>query len=418
MRRLIEISFVSLLIIISIKFFDARFLNESILNYLLFISLVFTVVISIPYIIPRSNKGFVFPVQLLLGSIVISIIMAGLYWDQSLKDSLIAIAPYLIFIFFFFLLHIKFPVATMEKIIVFYGVIYILLYIFSFINGPTVFFGKPLWGDEFLESRGIVRIIFPGGGIFILSTFIALNKLTSQNRNKWFWMILTIFGLVIPVMQVTRQFIVGVLLIYLYHAVKTLSLSTKALIVVSLFSITFFLIGSDYLILQGLLESTERDANLGGNYIRVLAGEFFLTDFSPNLATQFFGNGVPYYGVSNFGYYVDMLGTTQEYFLSDVGIIAVYVMFGVLAIIAYLLIWIKSFTIPLPQENQYLKYYLWFMLFTSLTWYTTYHYHYLVTTVYVLYMYQAIYLKQEEDNLKLRDSKKLLEVDHKEKVSK
>lgn len=100
MRRQLEIAFVFLLVIISFKFFDARFLNDSILNYLLFLTLIITVIISVPYVLP-PNKGFVFPVQLLLVSMFISIIMAGLYWDQSLLDSLIAIAPYLIFFFFF-----------------------------------------------------------------------------------------------------------------------------------------------------------------------------------------------------------------------------------------------------------------------------------------------------------------------------
>jgi hypothetical protein len=395
MKRQLEIVFVFMLIIISLKFFDARFLNNSILNYLLFLTLIVAVVISLPYVVP-PNKGFVFPVQLLLGSIFFSIIMAGLFWDQSLLDSLVAIAPYLIFCFFFYLLHIKFPVNLMEKIIVVYGILYIMLYIFEFINSPTVFFGKPLWGDEFLESRGIVRIIFPGGGVFILTTFLAINKLTSQKKNRWFWMFLALAGLVIPVMQVTRQFIAGILLIYLYHFIKTLSLSKKVLILVSFIAIILILLEVESPVMMGLIDSTRSDASLGGDYIRILAGEYFLTDFSPNRITQFFGNGVPYFGVSNFGYYVDMLGITHEYFLSDVGIIAVYVMFGVPAIIAYLLIWLKSFIIPLPEEFQYLKYYLWFMLLTSLTWYTTYHYYYLITTVYVLYMYQAVYLKQKE----------------------
>ncbi|MDX1721213.1 MAG: hypothetical protein R3353_13690, partial [Salegentibacter mishustinae] len=65
--------------------------------------------------------------------------------------------------------------------------------------------------------------------------------------------------------------------------------------------------------------------------------------------------------------------------------------------------------IPLPEQFQYLKYYLWFMLLTSLTWYTTYHYHYLIITVYVLYMYQAVYLEQEENNLQLQESEKELD---------
>ena len=415
MKRHLEIAFVFLLIIISLKFFDARFLNNSLLNYLLFLTLIVTVVISVPYVLP-PNKGFVFPVQLLLIAMFISIIMAGLYWDQSLLDSLIAVAPYLIVFIFFYLWHIQFPVYVLEKIIVFYGSLYILLYVFEFITSGTVYFGKPLWGDEFLVSRGITRIIFPGGGVFVLTSFIAINKLTSQDKNRWFWLLLTISGIVIPVMQVTRQFIVGILLIYLYHAIRSIRIWKKLVVFASLVSIIIFLQYVNHPIIDGLIDSTRNDANLGANYIRVLAGEFFLTDFSPNLSTQILGNGVPYFGVSNFGLYVDSLGVTQEYFLSDVGIIAVYVMFGVFAIIAYLLVFIKSFIIPLPENFQYLKYYVWFMLLTSLTWYTTYHYHYLIITVYVLYMYQAVYLGQGND--KSQEPEPTKEIDREMMVSK
>ena len=415
MKRHFEIAFVFLLIIISLKFFDARFLDNSLLNYLLFLTLIVTVFISVPYVLP-TNKGFVFPVQLLLIAMFISIIMAGLYWDQSLLDSLIAVAPYLIVFVFFYLWHIQFPVNILEKIIVFYGSLYILLYVFEFITSGTVYFGKPLWGDEFLVSRGITRIIFPGGGVFVLTSFIAINKLTSQDKNRWFWLLLAIAGIVIPVMQVTRQFIVGILLIYLYHVIRSIRIWKKLVVFASLVSIIIFLQYVNHPIIDGLVDSTRNDANLGSNYIRVLAGEFFLTDFSPNLSTQILGNGVPYFGVSNFGLYVDSLGVTQEYFLSDVGIIAVYVMFGVLAIIAYLLIFIKSFIIPLPENFQYLKYYLWFMLLTSLTWYTTYHYHYLIITVYVLYMYQAVYLGQ--GNGKSQEPEPAKEIDREMMISK
>ncbi|MBI6118425.1 hypothetical protein [Salegentibacter maritimus] len=415
MKRHFEIAFVFLLIIISLKFFDARFLDNSLLNYLLFLTLIVTVFISVPYVLP-PNKGFVFPVQLLLIAMFISIIMAGLYWDQSLLDSLIAVAPYLIVFIFFYLWHIQFPVNILEKIIVFYGSLYILLYVFEFVTSGTVYFGKPLWGDEFLVSRGITRIIFPGGGVFVLTSFIAINKLTSQDKNRWFWLLLAIAGIVIPVMQVTRQFIVGILLIYLYHVIRSIRIWKKLVVFASLVSIIIFLQYVNHPIIDGLIDSTRNDANLGSNYIRVLAGEFFLTDFSPNLSTQILGNGVPYFGVSNFGLYVDSLGVTQEYFLSDVGIIAVYVMFGVLAIIAYLLIFIKSFIIPLPENFQYLKYYLWFMLLTSLTWYTTYHYHYLIITVYVLYMYQAVYLGQGND--KSQEPEPAKEIDREMMISK
>src|SRR5690606_9710578 len=130
-------------------------------------------------------------------------------------------------------------------------------------------------------------------------------------------------------------------------------------------------------------------------YIRVLAGGYFITDFSPNPLSRILGNGAPNWGVSDYGVFIKNLADRREYFLSDVGIIGMYAMFGILAVIGYIQIWVKSITIPLPKEYYYLKYYLWYLLITSLTWYSVYHYSYLISTVFVLYSYQVIYKYQE-----------------------
>lgn len=399
MIKQIQIWFVFGLVLVSIKFFDALFINKSLVNYLQYLGIIIAVLLSIPYILPK-NRGFVFSVQLLFVTIVLSVFMSYAYWDQTLIQGLIATAPFMIIIFFFYLLQKKISVEVLEKIIVCFGVLYILLFFYQFIKSPEVLF-RSAWGDAFDESRGIVRIVFPGGGVFILSSFIALTKLTSQERPRWFWATLTILGLILPVMQVTRQFIAGMLLIYLFHVIRHLSISKKITIIFSFSLIVIYLLNSNIPVIQGIMQTSKGDMNAGADYIRVLAGQYFLTDFSPNTITKIFGNGVPNTAESDYGLFTEMLSTNQYYYLSDVGIIAVYAMFGIGAILGFIIIWVKSFTIPLPKEYYYLKYYLWFLLLTSLTWYSTYHYHYLIMTVLVLYMYQRIYEKEKSRALEV-----------------
>ena len=394
MTRKLQIIFVFVSVIFYLKFFDARFMNDSVIIYLQYLDVIIVVFLSVPYIFPKYH-GFVFPVQLILVSIIISIFMSYIFWDQGFKDSLIATLPYLILFLFFYLLQIKFPIDVLEKIIVAYGVIYILLYFFQFAKSPTVLFGKSLWGDEFTEVRGVIRIIFPGGGFFILSSCIAINKLTSEEKNKWFWLTMSFFGILIPILQVTRQFIICVFLIYLYHAIRYFSITKKVMVGLGLVLVFISIQNSDLPIIKGIRDASEHDIGQGKDYIRVLAGEYFLFDFSPNDITHIFGNGVPYWGLSEYGFFVEMLSVEHEFFLSDVGIIAVYAMFGVLAIFGYVAIWSRSFIVPLPKEFQYLKYYLWIVLFTSFTWYSTYHYHYLLSTVFVVYMYHSLYKNQK-----------------------
>jgi hypothetical protein len=314
-------------------------------------------------------------------------VMAYYSWDQSFFASFVETSQYMIWPLFFFLLYQDFSIKNLEKVILFYGAAYALLFFFQYLNQGVVLFGKPLYGDEWTEDRGVIRIIFPGAGIFILALFLSITKLTTTKENRWFWILFSLLGVIIPVMQVTRQFIAGVLLIYLFHLVKSVSLNKK-FVIIFLFVIGIgVVINAKIPMVQGVIEAQERDSNLGKDYIRVLAGDYFLNDFSPNLISSIFGNGAPYWGISSYGKFHERLADDKGYYLSDVGIIAVYAMFGIFSIMGFIIIWIKSFFISLPPEYQYAKYYLWYILFTSFTWYSVYHYHYLISTVFALYVF-------------------------------
>ena len=410
MTSRIQVLFVFLIAIASMKFFDARFFDQSLLRYIVFITISSSIAFSIPYIFAR-HEGFVFPIQLIVLSVIISVFMSYISWDQPFKDSLIETVPCLLWIFFFYLLHIKIPVIYIKRMILIYGGLYALLYFYQLAHADTVLFGSPLPGDEiYSERRGIIRIMFPGGGIFTLAAFMAINKLTSKSKGNWIWIIFSILGIVIPVLQVTRQFIAGVLIIYLFHLLTNLNI-VKRLVVLATFSIAFIYVANSGIpMIEGMIHQQKEDSQLGQKYIRILAGSYFIHDFSPNMASRIFGNGMPSWGISDYGVFVENLADKREYYLEDVGIVAFYAMFGILGIIGYVIIWIKSFTIPLPKDYYFLKYYLWYLLMTSLTGFGVYHYSYLIATVFVLYIYQSIYVQQK----RLKEINRLLK--HNERI--
>ena len=129
----------------------------------------------------------------------------------------------------------------------------------------------------------------------------------------------------------------------------------------------------------------------GENYIRVKAAKYFLFDFSPSYFNTVFGNGTPYSGKTEYGVFSEYLNKKRGFYLSDLGLIGFYAMFGVLSILGYIMIWTKAFQIRLPDKYRYLKYYLWFLLISGFTSDTVYGYNYLITTVFVLYCYQKVY---------------------------
>lgn len=410
-KSLIQITFLILVVAISLKFFDAKFMDPKLVKYSAFLTTWIMIGLSIFQILKQKGE-FTLPVRLIFFSIIFSIFMAYYSWDQSLFDGLLETTEFMLWPLFFFLLYIKVPIKTLEKVTVAFGLLYAVLYFYQYANSGTVIFGKPIWGEEFLESRGTVRIIFPGAGIFILTIFIAVTKITTGNDKKWFWIAIAVLGIIIPIMQVTRQFIAGIILLYLLHFTKGTSILKKMVVVLVFIGGFILLLQSDLPMIQGLLEVGQRDAELGSNYIRVLAGKYFITDFSPNTMSYIFGNGAPNWAGSNYGRFIERLAEEKEYFMSDVGIIAVYAMFGIFAIFGFILIWVKSFTIPISPKYAYVKYYLWYILFTSVTWYSVYHYHYLVSTIFAIYIYQK---SIDQQKLELLAKKLLIKIKEKQR---
>ncbi|MFC3362884.1 hypothetical protein ACFOG5_06830 [Pedobacter fastidiosus] len=347
------------------------------------------ILVSIPYFF-KYKGGFVLPIQLICGAIIISVFMAWYTWGQSFGSSA-SIIPYTMWFVFFYLLQSNIPIKTIENIVMIYGVIYIVLFLFQFTHNGVVYFGMQ---GEFKEDRGVVRVNFPGGGVFFLSCFIAINRVTNNVKYKILWLSYSILGIVIVVLQVTRQAIFMMLVVYLLHFLRNVKLPYKVLTIVMFACATYFFFNSGTSISNGLLNQQKEDASYGKDYIRILSAEYYLTKFTPNTVSKIFGNGF-FNDTSNYGKTLIALGDTYGFYLTDVGIVEVYIVFGVFALLGYILIFIKSIAIPLPPEYYYLKYYLWMIFFTSLTSDFLISYYYLITTVLVLYCYQRIYIQNK-----------------------
>lgn len=216
-------------------------------------------------------------------------------------------------------------------------------------------------------------------------------------------------GIIIPVLQVTRQLIVATLFIYILHLTRKLDLMKKAAVILTFVVLAVFFINSDLSVVKGLKSAQKETSTQGKEYIRVKAGTYFLTSFSPNTICRILGNGSPYGEKSEYAKFVTKQSETNDYYLSDLGIIAFYIMFGIIAVIAYFIIWINSVIIPVPKEYLYLKYYLWFLFFTGLTSYNLYHTNYLIATVFVLYIYQRVYASEKNHDTLVVRLKNLLQ---------
>jgi hypothetical protein len=324
-------------------------------------------------------------------SIVFSILMAYVSWGQGLSYA-VSVVPYSLWFVFFYLLHKEYPIESIEKIVLIYGILYIILYIFQFINSDAVYFG---FRETFKEDRGIIRIDFPGGGIFFLSYFICLIKSSTASRGRPIFLLFVLVGVAVTVLQVTRQSIALILIISLFHFIRKASIPRKIAILASFSALLFYFFTADNPISQGLIEKQNETLSEGDEYIRILAADYFISDFSPNAISRIFGNGFPN-NTSEYGKYTIHLADSYGFYLSDLGLIGFYVLFGLAPLIAYLIIFIKSFTIKVPEQYYYIKYYMFFILGTCLTSDYAYSINYLFTNIFVLYCFQMIHQQNQQ----------------------
>lgn len=387
-----RLTFIGLLIVflISLNFFEAQFVNQRMLNYLVFVLAMGMMFLSIPFYLTARGGGVILPVQIIFSAILLSIPMAYLVWGQSFMDSLIETHQYIYWVFLFFLLYLKPPIRLMENVVLVVGGIYAVLYFFQLMNHETVLFGQPTWG-VFLVDRGMIRIVFPGAGPFVLAVFISLCRFTYEKKYRSGYLLIIILGFLIPILQVTRLFIVSMACLIFFHFIRKRDIVQKGLFVACFMMLVVAAVLSDNPLIRGMLDSGQKDLSSGVDYIRVLAAKHFLTDLSPNFMATIFGNGAPNWGISNYGKVLEKLAFKQEYYLSDVGIVAMYAMFGIPAVVGVIFMGIRVFLLKLPKEHYYLHYYFAFLLINSLTTSAIYHFYYQMATVFALYIFQITY---------------------------
>lgn len=383
----VELLLLYLLPLFLMNFFSATFAHDGLFKYISYLFMLGAVTISLPYAI-KGVDGFKFPVRLIGFSIVLSVPMSILFWNQEFSLN-VSVIPYLTWFVFFYFVHHRIPIAVFERCVLFYGLLYVCLFLFQFLHNDVVYFG---YKEEYIEDRGIVRIDFPGGGVFFLSYFICLNKLWTVQKYRGLYALFLILGMVITVLQVTRQSIILVFGITLFHFARRASLLQKFFIFAFSVCVAVAFFHSDLSISKGLVEKQVETASEGSKYIRVLAGQYFLTDFSPNAWTKIFGNGLPNI-TSEYGKFIVYLQDVYEYHISDVGLIGFYAMFGILPLLGYVFIFYRGFATVLPKPYHYLKYYLFFIMITSVTSDYSYSWNYLFTTIFVLYALHCFNVK-------------------------
>lgn len=349
-----------LLCIIYTRFFQFK---STILFFDLILKLIFPFLVFYSFGHKRKNNGyFKRPILYIILSILFASVVNYFTWQQSIFEIIKGLSTISFFLLYFIMHRSKISTGQLHKILLSISYLVLILYTFQVFFTTEILFG---FQEEFKETRGTLRIVFPGEGFLFYGLLYYLGKLgKSKFRIKYLLLLLPFLWMLFS--QVTRIYILAFFLILVYHFMLKSKVIYRIILILFVISVYSYVLNTDNAKVVGLREKIESDTKQGDKYIRFLAVNHFFNEFSPYTINQYLGNGPIYFG-SRYGEKITFLREKRLYFLEDLGLLKGYVLYGILFVYGYLIIFKKSFTIRVPYTMNYLKYYIWFILAMSLT---------------------------------------------------
>lgn len=142
--------------------------------------------------------------------------------------------------------------------------------------------------------------------------------------------------------------------------------------------------------------------------IRFKSFNYYLHSFSPNKVSVIFGNGQAYRG-TEYARLVNYLEEGLNFYISDLGYFGFYIKYGILALIAYILLIWRTIKIKASDEQLYCKYFLYFIFLISIIVDAPFNNSYIPSTMIALYILSVnsnnnpIYKNKKESRLLMQE---------------
>ena len=306
--------------------------------------------------------------KLLIIGICVSIAMGSLFHDQSFMVTMIATLRYLFaYLFFFILMKLQVNKVQIEKLFKILVACSLVIYLANLAVFPNKIFGESQ--EEYDMSRGFARLGVPMLEIVVTYFLYSINQWIIYRKKKYvYWIILTA---ILIFMSLTRQVIaLSAILGFLFVMQKANWFKKLAVITCCLF-ITYFVLPQIPMV-KTMIELSEQQSldNTEDEDIRITAWRFYTSEFQTNELTPFLGNGVPSYGKSKWGDFVEQTTALRteggnSCFTVDVGWAGFYWYFGAFATFGLILMFWKGIIRKKNAGKQYLSYSLAFVAITA-----------------------------------------------------
>ena len=275
--------------------------------------------------------------------------------------------PYLSFIVIFYLYNKKISVTEVESVLLCMAIIYLFCWLYQLLQVPKIVMGldpQDLSGNEF---RGFYRFYIQTKEHF---SFVVFYFLALYNRKgNILFLFLVFLALIIVFLHVARQMIFWTILLALIYYLMSNKNKIKLLFAIALSVLFFYFIIDKMEVASILFEQTiESDSSINSadtNNIRFEAMRHFIEKYNNNVFSFLFGSGLP--GNNTFFSHQLTDSMLKSYYLSDVGYVALYVNFGIISVILYmLLLFGLFFKVKVPDKYLYLKFYVAYLAFSHL----------------------------------------------------
>ena len=310
--------------------------------------IVVAIILSFVYSDQKSEKKkFIVPVVLILFSILTSMTMAYYSREQGFGQTFTAQRALYYYLLYFLLHKLRVRIEDIEKIIIAFGIVYILFFLIQYFLFPRIIF------DAYVRStRGTIRIYLPGADYMFITFYLSIQYFFRTNRFRYIFLALLIIA--VFVLTGGRQTMATVVLVVVMFFLFDRKVKSRLTIIL------FGIIGAVavFILFQGIFEAlfmqSRSDIRSGENYIRLKAIEYYLTDFFKNPAAYLTGNGMYNY-YSSYGKEISYNMVHRQFYLGDIGLIGNYVMYGLFFVIGVLGLIIKAFSIKIESRYTYIK---------------------------------------------------------------
>lgn len=357
MKKLIFI----LLLLCSIHFWGLSFLPQQ-FHYITDAASLLIMGFAFISTLGQEKLRFRNPIIVFFAGIVVNIVAAWIYHDQSIIDTFIIFGSFYFILFYFSLHQLRLERKYIENVIIVFAILYSVFYLVQFYLYPL-----EIVESQMKVDRGTIRLRIIGNGFLMLAYFMLLNRYMMKQR--WPNIILLGFFFIILLKGGFRTLIIVTVVLTILMYIKLARYSKNHLLTAILAIVLLAGMAqsrSTSAIIKNMIYTTTEQIDQGDEYIRLKQLDFFINKYMEKGLYYVTGGGFPA-GESNYTRKMRFFQEQYGIYWVDLGILGFYFVVGALALIGLLWYALKAVFIKLRPEYSYLNFYFLYLILVSFT---------------------------------------------------